>query len=171
MRALLAALLLVSGCAASYPTPPYPSPQDGMDLPGFARVDVGVYRFSQPTDAQICELAHRFGVTDIFKLDHWYEGADHPVCGVTIHDFALDPLTVTWDEFDRAYRAIKAAHDTGKVIGWHCKIGRDRTGAMQFAWDVDHGVPVDAAYAHMMRMGFHPYAGLWAVVSRIAGWK
>jgi protein tyrosine/serine phosphatase len=158
------------GCAAFYPTPPRPPSLDGHDLAGLSRVVDGVYRFSQPTDAQICMLAQTYHITDIFKLDHWYEGEDDAVCGVKIHYYALDPMTATWDEVMRVVVAIEQARAAGKKVGFHCKLGQDRTGTVAFLIERRAGVDVDTAYFHLMRMGFHPYAKLWAIVRRAAGW-
>jgi hypothetical protein len=170
MRKFSIIALLLAGCAAFYPTPPRPTALDGQGLAGLAQVIHNVYRFSQPADADICMLARRYHVTDIYQLDHWYEGDDDAACGVKIHHYALDPLTVTWDQVMRVVSAIEAALAQGKVVGFHCKLGQDRTGAVALLLERRHGVDADTAYFHMMRMGFHPYARLWAIVRRAQGW-
>ena len=81
---------------------------------------------------------------------------------------ALSPLVEpSPDELGAILDAIERAP---KPVLVHCTHGEDRTGLVVALYRMRRGAPVDAAYADMVRHGFHPYSGLWKAWVRAAGW-
>jgi protein tyrosine phosphatase (PTP) superfamily phosphohydrolase (DUF442 family) len=165
MRALVLVAALASGCAGLVPTPPPPPSWGGVRLARFDRVDDKVYRSAQPTRATLAEVVAREGIRTVVKLNR---GVDPPLPGVRIVHFPLDPLVEP--PLSRLTEILDAIeHAEGKVLV-HCTHGEDRTGLIVALWRLRRGTPVDAAYADMVRHGFHPYPGVYRAWLRASGW-
>jgi protein tyrosine phosphatase (PTP) superfamily phosphohydrolase (DUF442 family) len=160
---LLAAWL--GGCAGTYPTPPPLPPLDAFQLARFDRVDSGVYRSSQPSAAQLRELARRYGIRTVVKLNR---GSEPVPPGVYLIHRPLDPLR---EPAPADLQAILAEIDSApKPVLIHCTHGQDRTGLVVALYRMRHGASLESAYTDMMRRGFHPYPGLWKAWLRASGW-
>jgi Tyrosine phosphatase family len=158
--------LWLGGCAATVPTPPPPRPLDDFALARFQLVDGGVYRSSQPSRTQLDALATGYALRTVIKLNR---GSDDAPPGVHVIPVPLDPmrepdalvLARILDEIDRAPKPLLI----------HCTHGEDRTGLIVALWRMRHGASAEAAYADMVRHGFHPYPGLWSAWLHASGWN
>lgn len=164
---LVLLLLLAPACARSFPTPPPPPTLDGYPLARFDRVSDGVYRSSQPSERHLRELVGRYRIRTIIKLN---AGAEPELPGVKVLRHPINPLS---EPSPRQLQGILDDIDRDRAQGpvlIHCTYGEDRTGLVVALYKMRHGTPVDAAYADMMRRGFHPYDGLFRAWVRAAGW-
>lgn len=174
MRALAFLTAFLSGCAGFIAVPPHPRPPtnwcyvDGFDA---VTTPAGtIYRSPQLTAGQEACARDLYGVTDVFKLNPWWEAREPAVDGVVTHYTPLDVELATRAQVDDVVTAMLATCAGGRVCLVHCTHGQDRTGLVVAIWRLVHGDSVDAAYADMMRHGFHPFRALWAVWRARAGW-
>lgn len=165
LRIGLLVLLPAGGCGSLYPTPPAAEPLDGFALRRFDRVGQDVYRSGQPSALQLRELHARYGIRSVLKLNH---GRDEAPPGVLVQHHPLD--TLREPEPQQLEAALQALERSPKPVLVHCTHGEDRTGLVVALYRIRQGVPVDTAYADMVRHGFHPYPGVWRAWLRSAGW-
>lgn len=165
-RRVLLGAVLFCGCAAFYPTPPREAPLDGFTLNRFDRVDAKVYRSGQPSGPELVALKERYGIAAVLKLNH---GTDPLPPGVTVYYHPLDVLSEPTPE--KLQAILQTLEDSPKPILIHCTHGEDRTGLVVALYRMRHGASTEAAYADMMRHGFHPYPGVFRAWLRSAGWR
>lgn len=171
MRVLAFLAVLLSGCAGLIAVPPRPvPPTNWCYVDGFDVVDASLLRSPQVTYAELSCLRDMYGVTDVFKLNPWWEAREPSVPGVTVHYLPLDVEMSSRADVDHVLSEMLTTCRDGRKCLVHCTHGEDRTGLLVALWRVVHGVGVDQAYADMMRHGFHPYRALWAVWRARAGW-
>ena len=162
---LLLGVLLGSGCASFYPTPPDVAHLDGFPLPRFDRVEAGVYRSAQPSGAQLQRLLVQYGIRTVVKLN---TGSDAAPAGVTV---LHHPLNVLKEPSAAELEAIlDAIEQSPKPVLIHCTHGEDRTGLVVALYRMRRGTSTDLAYADMVRHGFHPYSGIWRAWLHRSGW-
>lgn len=176
MRAAAFALaFLLGGCAGLISVPPHPvPPSNWCYVDGFDAVTTPagtLYRTPQLTAGQESCVRDMYGVTDVYKLNPWWEAREPEVPGVTTHYMPLDVEFATRAQVDAVVSdMLRTCAEPGHVCLVHCTHGQDRTGLIVAIWRLVHGSSVDAAYADMMRHGFHPYRALWAAWRARAGW-
>lgn len=154
------------GCAYSVATPPDVRRLDGFPLRRFDRVDAAIYRSGQPTSQQLQELSQRYGIRTVLKLNH---GPEVVPAGVTI---IHRPLSVMTEPSPAELQEIlDTIESSPKPLLVHCTHGEDRTGLIVALYRLRRGLPVELAYADMLRHGFHQYPGVFAAWLRRAGWS
>ncbi len=157
--------MLASGCAGLMPVPPPPPTYQHVDMMRFDRVDDNVFRSSQPSADEWHKLVDGFHVASVMKLNRGGEPAPQ---GVKVIYEPLDPLAaISQATIDRILDEIEKAP---KPVLIHCTHGEDRTGLIVALYKIKHGLPVNDAYADMVRHRFHPYTGLWDAWLRATGW-
>ena len=163
---LLLLAAVVGGCAYSVATPPDVRRLDGFPLRRFDRVDAALYRSGQPTSQQLHELTKRYGIRTVLKLNH---GPEEVPAGVTVIHRPLSVMTEPSRE--ELQEILDTIERSPKPLLVHCTHGEDRTGLIVALYRLRRGLPVDLAYADMLRHGFHQYPGVFAAWLRSAGWS
>lgn len=164
---LVLLLALLPACARSFPTPPPLPTLDGYPLARFDRVDDGVFRSSQPAERHLRELVRRYQIRTVVKLN---AGAEPELPGVKVLRHPINPLSEPSPQQLQAILDDIERERAGGAVLIHCTYGEDRTGLVVALYKMRHGTPTEAAYADMMRRGFHPYDGLFRAWVRAAGW-
>jgi len=167
--ALLAVMILLSGCSVIYPTPPVKNfePLDHRGMVRFDKVDDDVYRGSQPSMDQLMRLSTdpEVRIKTVLKLN---PGSDPAAPGVRqIHHALYGPITPSVEKIREILKDIDQAE---KPLLIHCTHGEDRTGLIVALYRVCKGMTPEDAYKDMVAHGFHPYRGLWKAWVRDAGW-
>jgi tyrosine-protein phosphatase SIW14 len=166
--ALLAVMILLSGCSVIYPTPPVKNfePLDHKGMDRFDKVDDDVFRGSQPTLDQLKTLVADRHIRTVVKLN---PGSDPVLPGVKqIHHTLYGPITPSPEKIRAILWDIDRAE---KPVFIHCTHGEDRTGLIVALYKVckNEATP-EEAYKDMVAHGFHPYRGLWNAWVRDVGW-
>jgi protein tyrosine phosphatase (PTP) superfamily phosphohydrolase (DUF442 family) len=161
---LLAALLIITpaAVAAESAVPARPAacaaPLQLEGVPNLHRIDAGLYRSAQPSEAGFSELK-KLGIKTVLSLRAFHSDADYCRESGMAHCYRIPILT--WDlERAEIVRFLKYATDpTLRPLLVHCQHGADRTGTMSAVYRmVVQGWSREAAIREMVEggYGYHP---------------
>jgi protein-tyrosine phosphatase len=128
-------------------------------VPNLAQVNTGIWRGGQPESGGWSYL-RTLGVTNVVKLNQTSEASDAEAVRLGMRVIAVPlPLNTVQALLKEPKLAeVRAATDAIKPGTFiHCSHGQDRTGLVVGAYRVWRcGWSKSAAYAEMLRLGFHP---------------
>ncbi len=133
-----------------------------------SQVDASLWRSGQPTTRAQWIAIRDLGIEHVLKLNFESEGsdADATAVGLDVHVLSIQPegdqdvfdnLTNTFVQPSEAtLNEVEQLLDSGGIWLIHCTFGHDRTGLAVGRHRVRHdGWTKEAAYAEMLRLGFH----------------
>ena len=154
-RFILGLALLVSSAASSVA-----APIDVAGIPNFHQVDERVYRGAQPDDAAWSALS-KLGIKTVIDLrregEHSLaaEAAAVQAAGMRYVSFPTNGFDTP--QADQIARVLEVLN-SGEPVFVHCKLGRDRTGAVIAAYRISHdGWENARALDEAVTLGLHWY--------------